>query len=138
MKALRIWMAAVGVFYLLNLLVLWPSIWAPQVAGMYPGVELYQGEPIFQLLLDAWLIVGLGLAAIGVVLIMGSFQPSRYAPALVPVVFITEFVFGLWDIYSGMNYEEPIIVIITLVIHVLIIGSGLWAWKKSSTERVAS
>jgi hypothetical protein len=130
MKALKNWMVAVGVFYILNLVLLWPSIWAPQLPGMYPGVELYQAEPIFQLLLDAWLIVGLGLAAIGVVLLVGSRQPLRYYAALLPIVLITETLFGIWDIYSAMYYEAVELAVITLVIHLIIIVSGVWVWKK--------
>jgi hypothetical protein len=132
MKGLRIWMVSVGVFYILNLVLLWPSLWAPQLPGMYPGVNLYQEEIVFQLLLDAWLIVGLGLAAIGVVLIGGARNPMRYYPALIPVVLITETIFGVWDIYSAMNHEEVVIAVITLVIHVIIIVTGLWVWKKAS------
>ncbi|MFT6625696.1 MAG: hypothetical protein ACJAZI_001785 [Cycloclasticus sp.] len=130
MKALKNWMVAVGVFYILNLVLLWPSIWAPQLPGMYPGVELYQAEPIFQLLLDAWLIVGLGLAAIGVVLLVGSRQPLRYYAGLLPIVLITETLFSIWDIYSAMYYEAMELAVITLVIHLIIIVSGVWVWKK--------
>tara|TARA_R110002074_G_C12558390_1_gene667579 strand:- start:17047 stop:17463 length:417 start_codon:yes stop_codon:yes gene_type:complete len=130
MKTLKNWMVAVGVFYILNLVLLWPSIWAPQLPGMYPGIELYQTEPIFQLLLDAWLIVGLGLAAIGVVLLVGSRQPLRYYAALLPIVLITETLFGIWDIYSAMYYEAVELAVITLVIHLIIIVSGVWVWKK--------
>ncbi|MDF1689363.1 MAG: BphX family protein [Cycloclasticus sp.] len=137
MKGLRIWMVSVGVFYILNLVLLWPSLWAPQLPGMYPGVNLYQEEIVFQLLLDAWLIVGLGLAAIGVVLIGGARNPMRYYPALIPVVLITETIFGIWDIYSAMNHEEVVIAVITLVIHVIIIVTGLWVWKKASILEVS-
>ncbi|MBQ0797737.1 MAG: BphX family protein [Porticoccaceae bacterium] len=131
MKALRIWMICVGVFYLLNLLLLWPSIWAPQLPGMYPEVNLYQGEPVFQLVLDAWLIVGLGLAAIGVVLLVGSRQPLRYYAALIPVVLLTETLFSAWDIYSAMGYQEVTIAMITMVIHIIIIATGFWVWGKA-------
>ncbi len=129
MKGLKVWMVGVGIFYILNLVLLWPSIWGPQVPMVYPGVELYQDEIIFQLLLDAWLIVGLGLAAIGVVLIAGARNPMRYYPALIPVVFITETIFGVWDIYSAMNHEDIVVALITLVIHVIIIATGLLVWK---------
>jgi len=132
MKGLRIWMVSVGIFYILNLVLLWPSLWAPQLPGMYPEVNLYQDEIIFQLLLDAWLIVGLGLAAIGVVLIAGANNAMRYYPALIPVVLITETIFGIWDIYSAMNHEEVVLAMITLVIHVIIIVTGLWVWKKAA------
>ena len=129
MKGLRNWMISVGVFYILNLVLLWPTIWAPQLPGMYPGVQLHQGEVIFQLLLDAWLIVGLGLAAIGVVLLVGSRQPEKYSVGLVPVVFITETLFGIWDIYSAMYVEVLWMAMVTLAIHVIIIVSGLWVLK---------
>ncbi len=131
MQALKRWMVCVGIFYIVNLVLLWPSIWAPQMQGMYPGVNLYQDEIIFQLLLDAWLIVGLGLSAIGVVLIVGAKNPMRYYPALIPVVLITETIFGIWDIYSAMGHEDLIIAMITLVIHVIIIVTGVWVWKKA-------
>ena len=131
MKGLKWWMVSVGIFYILNLVLLWPSIWAPQLPGMYPGVNLFQEEIVFQLLLDAWLIVGLGLASIGVVLIVGAKRPMRYYPALIPVVLITEMVFSVWDIYSAMHHEDVVIAIITLVIHVIIIVTGIKVWKNA-------
>jgi hypothetical protein len=134
MKGLRIWMVSVGIFYILNLVLLWPSIWSPQLPGMYPGVELHQGEDIFQLLLDAWLIVGLGLASIGVVLLVGSRQPEKYSAGLIPVVFITETVFGIWDIYSAMNLEVLWMAMATLVVHLIIIVTGIWVWKKAKQQ----
>lgn len=136
MKGLQRWMVCVGVFYILNLVLLWPSIWTPQLPLVYPNVNLYQEEIIFQLLLDAWLIVGLGLAAIGVVLIAGAKNPIRYYPALIPVVLITETIFGIWDIYSAMNHEDVVIATITLVIHVIIIVTGLWVWKNAAELEV--
>ncbi len=138
MQALRIWMISIGIFYLLNLLLLWPSVWGPQLAGMYPGVELYQGEPIFQLLLDAWLIVGLGLAAIGLVLLVGARQPLRYYAALIPIVLLTETLFGIWDIYSAMGYQAVPLAVITLVIHLIIIATGAWVWGKAKALDTAN
>ena len=131
MKALKIWMIATGIFYIANLLMVWPSIFASQLPGMYPDVDLYQGKPIFQLLLDAWLVVGLGLTAIGIVLLVGSRQPLRYYAALIPVVLLTETVFGIWDIYSAMGYEAVPLAVITLAVHVVIIVSGFWVWGKA-------
>jgi hypothetical protein len=131
MKALRIWMILVGIFYILNLLMVWPSVFAPQLPNMYPGIELSQGEPIFQLLLDAWLVVGLGLTAIGIILLVGSREPLRYYAALIPIVLLTETLFGVWDIYSAMGYEAVPLALITLLVHVIIIASGFWVWGKA-------
>lgn len=128
MRGLRVWMISVGVFYILNLVLLWPAVWAPQLPGMYPDVALYQGEPVFQLLLDAWLIVGLGLAAIGIVLLVGSRKPLQYYTALIPIVLLTEILFGIWDIYSAMNYEVLGLAMVTLAFHVVIIVTGVWVW----------
>lgn len=134
MKALRIWMVAVGVFYVFNLVITWPSFFAPQLPNMYPDIDLFQGQPIFQLLLDAWLVVGLGLTAIGIVLLVGSRQPLRYYAALIPVVLLTEVLFGIWDIYSALGYEAVPLAMITLLVHVVIIVTGVWVWGKAKAN----
>lgn len=133
MKTVRIWMIAVGVFYLLNLVLLWPPLWAGQLPGMYPGVALMQDEPVFQLLLDAWLIVGIQLAALGAALLWGAVQdPIRYAVGLIPAVIFVELVDMAWDIYSAMGYEELNLAMTTVVIHLIIIGSTIWVRRKLS------
>ena len=137
MKALKIWMVLMGLFYLLNLVALWPSLWAPQLPTMYPGVELHQGTDSFQLLLDAWLIVGIQLAAIGMVLIWaGGFSatPERYL-GVVWVAIVTEIVDGIWDIYSvAGGLEEPVIGYDTVVIHLIWIFTALWALGRARKE----
>jgi hypothetical protein len=134
MKALRIWMIAVGVFYVFNLVMTWPSLFAPQLPNMYPDIDLAQGQPIFQLLLDAWLVVGLGLTAIGIVLIVGSRQPLRYYAGLIPIVILTEILFGVWDVYSAMGYEAVPLAAITVVLHLVIIVTGFWVWGKAKAH----
>ncbi len=120
----RVFMISIGVFYLLNLVALWPQLFAPLLPTMYPDVDLHQGEPVFQLVLDAWLAVGLGLAAIGVVLLWGARRPQHYV-GLITVVIMIEFLFGLWDLYSGfISYEAPWMSVVTVVIHLIIIA---WA-----------
>lgn len=138
MKAAKIWMTLMGLFYLLNLVALWPSIWAPQIPGMYPGVELHQGTDSFQLLLDAWLIVGIQLAAIGVVLIWAGTlakHPERYL-GVIWVAIVTEIVDGAWDIYSvAGGLEDPTIGYVTVVIHLIWIASAFWVLGKVKKER---
>lgn len=137
MKAAKIWMTLMGLFYLLNLVALWPNLWAPQIPGMYPGVELHQGTDSFQLLLDAWLIVGIQLAAIGVVLIWAgtlSRHPQRYL-GVIWVAIVTEIVDGAWDIYSvAGGLEAPMIGYATVVIHLIWIASAFWVLGKVKRE----
>lgn len=139
MKTARIFMVAIAVFYFLNLVLLWPALWAPQLSGMYPTVDLHQGEPVFQLLLDAWLIVGIGLAVIGAVLLWGSRNPADYYKGLIPVVLLTEFAFGLWDAYSAFwSYEVQWMAMVTIAIHVVIIVWGWIALQRANAERVGA
>ena len=128
MKRTSVWMSAVGIFYILNLVILWPPIWANLLPQMYPGVDLRQDEAVFRLLLDAWVIVGLGLASIGVVLVYGARDATQFFPALFPVVVITESVFSIWDVYSAFHFEAITIAIVTLIIHGIIIASGFWVY----------
>ena len=124
MRSAKVFMIAIGVFYFLNLVALWPSLFAPMLPTMYPGVELYPGEPLHQLLLDAWLAVGLGLAAVGAVLLWGARDTQRYL-GVIPVVIMIELLFGAWDLYSGFFSHEAVwMSIVTVAIHLVIIG---WA-----------
>lgn len=137
MKAMRIWMSLMGIFYILNLVSLWPSMFAPLLPVMYPGVELHQGTNVFQLLLDAWLIVGIQLAAIGVVLLWAgtlSKHPERYI-GVIWVAIVTEIVDGAWDLYSvAGGLELPVMGYATVVIHLLWIGSAFWVLGKLKAE----
>lgn len=124
MRSAKIFMIAIGVFYFLNLLTLWPPLFSPMLPTMYPGVDLQQGQPVFQLLLDAWLAVGLGLAAVGAVLLWGARDAQRYI-GLVPVVIMIELLFGVWDLYSGFfSHEVMWMSLVTVIIHLVIIA---WA-----------
>jgi hypothetical protein len=98
---------------------------------MYPGVTLYESEPVFRLLTEAWVIVGIQLAAIGLVALWGAREPMKYI-AIIPVTIVTEIVDGIWDIYSIVSsYEAMWVGIVTLVIHAIIIATGMVAWRKA-------
>lgn len=139
MKAARAFMITIGVFYFLNLALLWPGVFGPQMQTMYPDVQLYQGEPVFQLLQDAWFVVGIGLAAIGSVLLWGARKPAEYYKGLVLVVMMTEFLFGFWDAYSaGLSYEVAWMAVVTIVVHLLIIGWGLYVLRVAEPRTMGS
>jgi len=137
MKAAKIWMTLMGIFYMLNLVSLWPPLFAPLLPTMYPGVELHQGTDSFQLLLDAWLIVGIQLAAIGVVLFWAgtrSKHPERYL-GVIWVAIVTEIVDGAWDIYSvNSGLEEAWMGYMTVAIHLLWVVTAFWVLGKVKKE----
>jgi len=129
MKFTRNWMIGVGIWYASSVLQLWPSIFGPMLPSLYPGVELHQGEAVFQLITDAWLAVGLLVAAVGVVALWGARNPAKYL-ALIPVAIVSEVFIGLWDIYSiTLSYQLPIVAAATMLIHAIIIITGVMAWK---------
>ncbi|MEC9340917.1 MAG: BphX family protein [Pseudomonadota bacterium] len=137
MRSPKAFMITIGVFYFLNLVALWPQLFAPLLPTMYPDVDLRQGEPVFQLVLDAWLAVGLGLAAVGAVLLWGARKPQHYV-GLIPVVIMIEFLFALWDLYSGLvSYEALWMSIVTVVIHLLIIGWAIAVLRGTSQAPAA-
>lgn len=131
MKYTRNWFIALGLWYVFNAVLTWPSVFGPGLPTMYPGVELYATEPIFRLLTEAWVIVGIQLAAIGVVALWGARNPMKYI-AVIPVVIMTEIVDSIWDIYSMVySYEAMWVGVTTLVIHAIIMLTGMVAWRKA-------
>lgn len=129
MKFTRNWLIASGTWYVLNLVLTWPSVFGPTLPKMYPGIPLYETEPVFRLLTEAWVIVGIQLAAIGVVALWGSRNPGKYL-ALIPVIIATEIVDGIWDIYSiTLSHEVLWMGVTTLIIHAVIIVTGMVAWR---------
>lgn len=136
MQSLRIFLIACGIWYLCNLVLLWPQIYAGALPLIYPGIDLGQGKPVFGLLLDAWLIVGIQLAAIGGVALWGARQPWKYI-ALVPVIVLTEAVGAAWDVYSlSCSGEAGWVVITTLTAHAAILIGAWYAWTASHRDKM--
>ncbi|TAJ17549.1 MAG: hypothetical protein EPO60_09705 [Rugosibacter sp.] len=130
MKYTRNWLIALGLWYVFNAVLTWPSVFGPTLPKMYPGITLYEAEPVFRLLTEAWVIVGIQLAAIGVVALWGARNPAKYL-AIIPVTIVTETVDGIWDIYSiTYSHEALWMGVTTLVIHAIIILTGMVAWRK--------
>ena len=137
MKTLRTFLIAVGIWYLCNLILLWPSVYAGALPLVYPNTVLNQGTPPFALLLDAWLIVGVQLAAIGMVALWGERDPLRYR-ALVPVIVLTELVGAIWDVYSmAWSGEAPWVGATTLAAHFVIFCGAWLASRAVQREAVA-
>ncbi|MGE4376640.1 MAG: BphX family protein [Burkholderiaceae bacterium] len=127
MKQGRIFLWALGLFYLANLVGTLPFASASLFAQMYPGFAPDAATPAFQLLSDAWAVVGLQLGAIGIVALWGARDPLRYL-AVFDIVIATELVDGLWDFYSiTWSHLATAFGLTTLVIHPLWIVWALYA-----------
>jgi len=130
MKTARVFLIAIGIFYaVFNFLGTLPFATSGYLGQMYPGIDLHTGEPVFRLLQDAWIIVGIQLGAIGLVALWGARDPLRYA-AVIPVVIVTEIVDGIWDFYSiTWSHEVACMGILTIVIHLVWIAWAVVAWR---------
>ncbi|MGK2940959.1 MAG: BphX family protein [Immundisolibacter sp.] len=130
MKTARSFFIAIGIFYaVFNFVGTLPFATASFLGPMYPGIDLHSGEPVFQLLQDAWIIVGIQLGAIGLVALWGARDPLRYA-AVIPVVIVTEVVDGVWDFYSiTWSHEVAWMGVITIAIHLVWIAWAVVAWR---------
>lgn len=127
MKQGRIFLWALGLFYLANLLGTLPFASAPLFARMYPGFAPDAATPAFRLLSDAWAVVGMQLGAIGVVALWGARDPLRYL-AVFDIVIATEVVDGLWDFCSiTWSHLDTAFGLTTLVIHFVWIVWALYA-----------
>jgi hypothetical protein len=127
MKQGRIFLVVLGIFYLLNLAMTQPFAAPALFHAMYPGIAPVEGSVDFKLLSDAWLIVGIQLAAIGVVALCGARNPLRYL-AVFDVVVATEILDAAWDFYSiTWSHEVVAVGVTTLIIHAIVISWALYA-----------
>tara|TARA_R110002020_G_scaffold104027_2_gene243633 strand:- start:649 stop:1074 length:426 start_codon:yes stop_codon:yes gene_type:complete len=134
MQKLRLFLIGCGIWYLCNLVLLWPAVYAGALPLIYPGAPLGQDRPVFGLLLDAWLIVGIQLAAIGLVALWGARHPARNM-ALVPVIVLTELFGAAWDIYSiALRGEALWVGMVTLAVHAIIVFGAWHVWSATNRE----
>lgn len=135
-RPLRIWMIAVGVFYILLGLRLLPWINGPMAASMgdvaAPGVELEPGSSEFLFLIDWMATFGLDLLVLGVVLLVAARNAVQHR-ALVWVVLGQEVVRGiladLW--FAARPFNSAAFYLGFLVVHVIVIATGIWCLRRS-------
>ncbi|MFN2502820.1 MAG: BphX family protein [Acidimicrobiales bacterium] len=120
------WMRVVGVFYLLQF-VMMAVVRAPiRTAG--PEGALAQadaGEPVARFLVDTWLTLGLEVGAIGVAVLVASRHPGQ-ARGVVWTVLAIELGRGiLLDLYMLSRGTKVSVYGVWIVIHALVIVTGL-------------
>ena len=126
MIKLKWWMRIVGVFYLLQF-VMMAFVRAP-IRALGPEGALAQastGDPMAIFLVDTWVAFGLEVGVIGAGLLIASRIPDQ-AKALVWTVIGIELVKGpAYDIYMIARGYELTAFVIWIVIHSVIIVTGL-------------
>lgn len=129
---LKLWMRVVGIVYLVQF-VAGGIIKAP-IQMLAPSGTLdaaASGEPLAKFLVDTWLALGIESGVIGVALLVFARAPER-AAGLVWAVLGIELLKGpAYDIYMIMEGYRASVFIIWIVVHSVIILTGLAALRKS-------
>lgn len=132
MTSLRWWMRVVGAFYVLQF-VMMAFVRAP-IRAFGPEGALAQasaGDGTARFLVDTWVTFGLEVGAIGVAVLIASRIPSQ-TKTLVWTVIGIELARGIIaDIYMLARGINPTGLIVWLVIHTVIIVTGLHALRRA-------
>lgn len=132
------WMRIVGVFYLLQF-VMMAFVRAP-IRTFGPDGALdraSEGDPLAEFLVDTWVTFGLEVGAIGAALLIASRVPDQ-AKGVVWTVIGIELVRGIAnDIYFIARGIEVSGYVIWIVIHSVVIVTGLLALRSAKSPAVA-
>lgn len=137
MNSMKWWMRIVGSFYLL-LFVVGAIIKLPVTQTLAQGgVELQPANLAHRFLVDTWVMFGLELGVIGAALWVASAKPYQNRILLWTVLGL-ELVRGIVDdIYMLARGYETAFYVGWIVIHSLIIASGLWTLRRATAEAPA-
>jgi hypothetical protein len=126
MKSLAWWLRVVGVFYVLQFVVI--AVAKAPIRAQGPAGVLARaaaGDPTARFLVDTWVTFALEVGAIGVVLLFASRIPER-ARLLVWTIIAIELSRGIFaDVYAIARGEPLNVIVPWLVIHTAVIVSGL-------------
>ena len=126
MTRLAWWLRIVGVFYLLQFVMMVFVRGPISAQGPEGALALAAaGDPMARFLVDTWVTFGLEVGAIGVGLLLASRRPDQ-AKALVFTVIAIELLRGIAaDIYMLSRGHRLSVLVPWLVIHSVIIVTGL-------------
>ena len=132
MVKLKLWLRAVGTFYLVQF-VLNVFVSAP-IRAIGPKGALDQaaaGDPLARFLVDSWVIASLEIGAIGAVLWFASRRPEQ-ARVLVWTIIAIELARGIIaDIYLIVRGNDITVSLIWIVIHSVVIATGFLVLRTS-------
>ncbi|HEX9562916.1 MAG TPA: hypothetical protein VF981_03060 [Gemmatimonadaceae bacterium] len=128
MTGLVWWMRAVGALYLFLFVacaVLRLPIKVEGPRGIVEGAA--SGDPVARYVLDSWVMIGLIFIVLGGALIVASCFELHHSLGLVWAVIALEFVaFMGIDVFKLFRKYDPKAPAIWLVIHAVVVGTGLW------------
>ncbi len=134
-RGLQRWMRIVGGFYVLLALFNTPPVISARFAAQYPDLGLAVDAAAAQALVDVWFMFGLEVAVIGIALVWLSRDPLRALP-FVRVVLALELVRGVADdLYLLARGQDPAVYLGWIVIHLVIVVTGLLAIRSTSVRR---
>jgi BphX-like len=137
MTRLKLWMRAVGALYLL-VFVAAALIKAPISAEGPPGVLALAaaGDATARFVVDTWVTLGLEMGAVGVALLIAA-RLSNQVEALVWTVCGMEVAGMIADVYQLMRGYDPKAPVTWLVIHTIVIGTGLICLRGARSPAIA-
>jgi hypothetical protein len=136
MKGMKWWMRGVGAFYVLMGAFNTPLIIEARLPAQYPDLGVPPDSFAARALIDTWFMFGLEVIVIGLALLYFSRDPGQNV-ALIWMVLGLELIRGIADdIYLlGRGYEPAIIYIIWILIHSIIIVSGLLVLRAAYSDK---
>jgi hypothetical protein len=126
MTKLRWWMQIVGVFYVLQFVMV-ALVRAP-IRAQAPADSLARaaaGDPLANFLIDTWVTFGLEMLAIGVGLLMSSRVLEQARPLVWTVIGIEIFRGIAADVYLLARGHDPTVPVVWMVIHSVVIVTAL-------------
>ena len=136
MSKLKLWMQVVGVFYLVQAIVM-IVVKAP-ILTLAPENTLdlaAAGDKMAMFLVDTWIAFGIEVGVIGVALLLASRVPER-GRVLAWTVIGIEFLKGPpYDMYMIARGYDPMPFVIWIVIHSVIMLTGYFAIRASRTVK---
>jgi hypothetical protein len=132
-RPLQLWMRLVGGWYLLVAAFNTPPMIEARFGMQYEHLNLAVESAPAQALVDVWFMFGLEIGVIGAALLYFSRDPRRHI-ALVWTVIFLEVVRGIVDdIYLIARGYDPIFYAAFIVVHLVVILTGLAALRRMRT-----
>jgi hypothetical protein len=133
------WMRVVGAFYVLQFVAM-ALVRAPIKAQGPEGALALEaaGDPMARFLVDTWVTFGLEVGAIGVAVLIASRFASDARPVIWTILAIELSRGIIADVYMLARGNKVPVLAVWLVIHTIVIVTGLLALRRPATAAAPS